>query len=231
MRKDQFVKNWISRSSAVSGYPAIIDDGNTVAWFTNDEAYLVKDGANRVSQWTDKSGLDHHLLQATGTSQPLWSVNGLLFDGINDFMKCVGFTYEQPEMIYFVGRQVTWAANDTFFDGDLFERGVIKQITASPGIIARAGVDSPLNNNLILNIFSIIRVLFRGNASSLQINNSPIWNGNLGLNDMGNFTLGSGAIPTYWSNIQVKEVILRKSVDDAATQTLIYDYLKTQNGL
>ena len=88
-------------------YPAILDDGNTVAWFDMAEKYMTKDGSDFVSQWDDRSGSTNHLLQVVGTNQPLWTADGVLFDGVDNFMKCVAFTLVQPEFIYMVVKHVT----------------------------------------------------------------------------------------------------------------------------
>jgi hypothetical protein len=37
-----------------------------------------------VSQWSDKSGSGFHATQVTGTQQPIWSGNGLLFSGLQN---------------------------------------------------------------------------------------------------------------------------------------------------
>ncbi len=37
-----------------------------------DAATVVKDGSDRVSEWTDISGNANHFVQATGADQPLW---------------------------------------------------------------------------------------------------------------------------------------------------------------
>ena len=175
----------------------------------------------------------NHLLQATGASQPLWSAaNGILFDGVADFMKCIAFAYIQPEMIYFVGRQATWSNGDTIYDGNLNDTAELFQATLTPQIYAYAGILSLLNNNLILNTFGIIRNLFNGVNSILQINLSAAIVGNFGASNSGGFTLGSIANGgAGYSNIEVKEIILRRSADNAATQLQIYNYLKNVNGL
>ena len=43
----------VTNGSAVEN-PAVIDDGNTVAWYDKDE-YITKDGSNLVSVWGDKA--------------------------------------------------------------------------------------------------------------------------------------------------------------------------------
>jgi hypothetical protein len=48
---------------------------------------------------------------------------------------------------------------------------------------------------------------------------------------MGGFTLGSNQYQEAWSNIQVKEIIIRKVSDSTADEAAIYNYLKDKYGL
>ena len=226
-----------SHYSAYSGVvynaaPLVVYDGNTVGWYDyNDLTTITKDGANRVSVWADKLGSGHDLLQVNGADQPLWSLaNGVLFDGVSEYMKAA-FAYIQPEFIYFVGRQVTWTINDYIFDGNTIIKGVLTQAVATPQIRTYAGTNSALDANLAVNTFGIVRVLFNGLNSSLQVNENAAWNGNSGASDMNGFTLGASGNNLAFSNIEVKEIPLRRTADNAATQTIIYDYLEIANGL
>jgi hypothetical protein len=212
----------------------VADDGNTAAWYQHrDLTTITKDGSNKVSVWADKLGSGRNLLQATGANQPIWSLtNGVLFDGVNDYMKTLAFTYIQPEMIYFVGRQVTYQTGDQFIDGNASYSGLIEQSGVSPGIRSYAGVFLPVSNDLAINTFGIIRCLFNGLNSTFQVNNNTVIVSGGGANTMGGFTLASvGAGTGQWANIEVKEIILRRTVDNAAIQTSIYNYLKAINAV
>ena len=205
-------------------YPAILDDGNTVAWFDYLEN-ITKDGSDLVSIWGDKSGLDHHLLQATGTNQPIVNANGVLFDGIDNFMKCAAFTLVQPEMIYMVLKQVTWSVNDRIFDGENDLSMLLSQKIASANIDAYAG-DVLSNNDSVLNTYGILRVLYNGASSKLIINNNTPVTGSLGSADADGFIIGrrTGSDANY-SNIEVKEIIIRKVADISQDEQEIYNYL------
>lgn len=215
-------------------HPLIIEDGNTVAWFDHDYIpSITMDAALRVSQWNDRLGSGHDLLQANGADQPLWSfANGVLFDGVSEYMKCVGFPFVQPEFIYFVGRQVTWTFTDRIFDGNIDSGGASIQSAITPEINLYAGNVASINNNFILNIFAILRCLFNGVNSSLQVNQTAPTLGNCGVANMNGFTLGSrGSTLSFYSNVQVKEIILRNVADGVGVQAQIYNYLQTANGL
>jgi len=173
----------------------------------------------------------NHLLQATGANQPLWSANnGLLFDGISDNMRAT-FALVQPEFVYLVGRQVTWTLNDNVFNGVTASVGVY-DTPATPRISLFAGIDAANNLNFVLNVFAIMRALFSGAASTLQINNTAQTVGNSGANNPGGFTLGATApVLGFYGNIEVKEVIIRRVADGATVQTVIYNYLKNANAI
>jgi hypothetical protein len=211
----------------------VLDDGNTVAWFKyNDMNTIIKDGLNRVNQWTDKTGLGHNLLQATDALKPIWSLNGLLFDGIDDFMKCVGFVFHQPEFIYIVIKTVSWIANSRILEGDNDDTMNALYRTAPPGFECFGGSFLGLNSDLIVGNYSILKILFNGVDSFSQVNNNAPINGNAGASWGNGFTLA--AQPSTGlnnGNFQVKEIILRRTADNAAIQTQIYNYLKNANGI
>ena len=120
--------------------PNILFDGNTVAWY--DYEKLVTKDSNLVSVWGDQSGLGHDLLQS-GVARPLWTSDGILFDGINDFMKTVAFTLEQPEFIYMIVKQVAWVSGKYLFDGETQNSGLstgemVYDLVVALGIIMNA---------------------------------------------------------------------------------------------
>lgn len=53
------------------------DLANCIVWLDNQETDFIKSGSQRVSQWTDKSGLNNHYTQGTGSLQPLFVANGI----------------------------------------------------------------------------------------------------------------------------------------------------------
>ena len=69
---------------------------------------VVRDGSNFCSQWTDKSGQQRHMVQATQTNKPLFLASGLgglgalQFDGSDDFM-----TFSDQTLAYIASRSFT----------------------------------------------------------------------------------------------------------------------------
>jgi len=204
-------------------------DGNTLGWYVFDDmATITKDDSDFVTEWADKLGGGNDLVPAAG--KPLWTANGLLFNGTTDYLS-KDFTWDQPAFIYMVSKQVTWTRYDRIFGSYGANISYIWQEAATPGLRAYAGALSPQNDNLAVDTWGIIRVLFNGASSKLQINDTAAATGNFGTNAMNGFTLaarGGGSSP---GNIQVKEVILRKVADTAGDEGAIYSYLKNKYGL
>lgn len=211
--------------------PSILEDGNTVAWFDMDESYMTKDGANLVSQWADRSGEDNHLLQAGADSiKPVWSSTGVLFDGVDDFLKCATFTIVQPEHIYIVLRQKTWTTNDAIFDGDGINQGKLMQKNGTPSMRIYAGAEIPADNTQIITLdtFGIVKVLFNGASSYIQADEITRSTGDAGAVDLDGFTLASTGAGSAFSHIEVKEVIIRNVADSDPNALIISNYLKSK---
>lgn len=222
-------------SVVVNSVPLVVyNTAQTVAWYNSQLlSTITKDGANAVSRWNDRLGSGHDLIQATGTNQPLWVLNdGVLFDSVDNFMKCATFPYIQPEFIYIVLKQVTWIDGKYILDGNEKAFGSFLGTPVTPSIKAYAGIMSEANNNLAVNTFAIVRLLFNGAGSKLQVNSTAAVTWNCGVFAMDGFTLGkAGAGLTTYSNIQVKEIILRNTADSAQNEADIYTYLKLKHGL
>ena len=215
-------------------YTIILADGNTVLWVDSEEN-VTKNGANHVSVWGDKSGNGNDLLQATGASQPLYSTNGILFDGVNDFLKAAAFTLVQPEMIYIVFKQVTWSFSTRVFDGDSTNAMVLSQYQTTPSLNMQvSGYSSSLsvkNTNLPVNTFGIARCLYDGVNSKFIIDDTTPVTGSVSTLSAGGFSLGARGSNALHSNIEVKEVIIRKVADSATNEDLIYQYLSNKYGI
>jgi len=209
------------------------DDGNTVFWYKFDElSTITKDVDNKVSLWKDFMGSGRDLRQATAGKHPIWSSDGITGDGIAQFMDTADFVLNQPECIYIVFKQLTWANGDYVFDGTATAYGALTQSTTSPGFKATAGTASPTILDLGLNELGIMRVFFNGANSKIQINNGEQINWNCGANNMSAFTLfarGNGT--AAFSNILVTDVIGRKIRDTDQNEIRIYNYLNALRGI
>jgi hypothetical protein len=201
---------------------------NVVGWYDSQLMNsITKDsGTNEVSLWKDKLLSGHDLAQVVATKYPIWSVNGILFDGINDFLKTSAFTWVQPCFIYMVMKQITWDGSNykRIFEGNLTTGGYVFQYSQANQIWQGQGG----NINPPLNTLFVLRVLYNGISGKIQKDNDAAQPSDESYLSMGGFTLGARADGTYPSNILVKEVVLVNSLDN---ESMIYGYLKEKYSL
>ena len=207
-------------------FPAAILDGGTVCWYCGDDtANITVDGSNNVSAWKDKLASGRDLLQ-TGAddTRPILTNGTVRFDGSNDFLKAV-FTWNQPNLLYLVVRQITWTQFEQLFSGTIADTGRIQQYTASPQIRAVVANASANSVSLAVGTWGIIRVLFNGVNSKLIINNEAPITWSCGIGNMGGLVLGSSFTPSVWANVEYAEVIGRNKSEGGTDETDIYNYL------
>ena len=179
-----------------------------------------------VDTWADQSGNARDLLQATDTNRPTLNADGsITFDGADNYLKASAFTLNQPETVYLLVNPVTWADNATLFDGNGADTGALYQTTATPRVDLYAGATAAANTNLVLGAYAAVAGIFNGASSVMQVNNTTPTTGNAGAANMGGFTLGAGAAPANYANIQVKEVIIFAAAHDASTRARVIRYL------
>ena len=197
------------------------------AWFRFKLGITSASGA--VSQWDDQSGNDRHLLQATGTNQPALQTDlSILFDGVDNFLRCDAFTLDQPGTIYGLLRQVTWTISDIMWSGDPGTgEWQLGQRTATPQIAIFAGAVVANNSNLAVNTYGGIAAVYNGASSSLLVNATAETTGDAGLANAGGFTLGANgnATPGGYANTQVKEVLIYAAAHDATQRARVISYL------
>jgi hypothetical protein len=216
-------------------YPVCLDDANHWWYDATDLTTITQDGSNLVSVGAAKGGATtgKNLLQATGTKQPLWVTPGTIrFDGVDNFLKSAAFTWNQPEFIYILFKQITWTSIDRIFDGNANNGGSLYQFVSSPNLRFYAGGATALPEggepNFALNTWGIARVLFNGADSKFIIDNNTPVTGNPGTNNMGGLTLGKiGTSENYYGNFEVKDIVC-VDIDDAANETEIYNWLVTR---
>lgn len=206
----------------------VITDGNTMGWFEYQTG-ITKDGSNHVTRWNDALLSGRDLQNGNGT--PHHGANGILFDGIADALYSNAFVLIQPIELYLVVRQVTWTNNETFFDGIGAYTGCVQQYSSTPNIYAYAGGLYPLNPNLAINTWGIVRVVFNGASSEIQVDATASVTGNFGAGNMGGLTLGALGNITAFGNVEYKEVLQRRIVNSVGNRQLIMNYLKAKYSL
>jgi hypothetical protein len=201
---------------ASSSYPAVLDDGNTEAWYIHGVG-VTKNVSNYVTQWDDQSGND--------------TVPGIYFDGIDDRIYVDYDAISQPIMVYLVINVVTHINNAGIFDA--FETATLRFSLSDTGdgsLFVTAGTVDEVSLDVPLNEFCICRVYFNGESSKVVVNTSSE-DTSPGTNAMNGLHLGARyALGTY-SNIIVKELIVRSAAETSDNETAIYNYLKNKYGL
>ena len=231
--KNGYYSDYTTTESATTeaGMPAVLSDANAIFVYEFDDlTTITKDGSNFVSRWNDKNLSGRDLIQATGSKQPLWTADGILFDGIDNFMQTAAFIWDQPEFIFIVFKLITWTNTRMVFAGNEQASGILWQTGAAGSLYINAGLNVKMTPNIGLDTFGIARILFNGASSKVIINASSPVTGDASSANMGMFVLGSrtnGLNPAY---IKVQGVIGRNLVPSAGDEIVMYNYFATKWG-
>lgn len=210
-------------------FPSGLKDGKTAGWYDfTDLFYVSRDIYNFVSQVRDKSGNFRHFNQLIVNAQPILGVDGITFDGVNDFLKTDPFTLNQPEIIYAVFKENTWTDLDTILDGNAGNTMRLYQRTASGTLRILTGTSNVDNNTSVVNTFQIVTAMFNSTNSFLQINNRTKVAGNAGTGNAGGLTVGGSNITGNYANVTFKELIIRQDLSDYDNIKL---YLSRKHGI
>ena len=210
----------------------------SVAWFKSADGsstYVTKGITDLVSVWKDLSGNNRHLNQANETKQPTWKVDGILFPGVDEFLKTTPFTFNRPEEYFIVLQPLSWTDNDRIIDGDLNNSAGLFQSTGTPdiNISAGGGAGTSRNSGLTLTDFHILRLSIPASGSVItQIdNNVPVDHGVGASSNAGGITLAKyGGADAGFAHMKVKELIVRNSIADTPLRTAIYNYFAYEYG-
>jgi len=227
----QVVTTNVSYATGPRTYLDVINDGNTKGWYISDStATITKDGTDSTSVWADYLGSGRDLLAADNTkAQPIWSATGILFNGTTNFLHANAFTFNQPCFFYLVMKHITWTSAEIIFDGNVTGRTRLYQYDSTPELVASADSPTTPNDNLVLDTWGIVRVLFNGASSIFQINATSATTGDFGARNAEGFTLGYRPdTQDRFGNFEVTEIILRNYADSDADQTLIVNYLNAK---
>jgi len=204
----------------------------TAPWFVSGDGsatYVTKDGSDFVSVVKDLTGGNNHLNQATGTNQPKWEVDGVLYDGIDNFMATAAIaTLIRPTYIWLVFKQITYNRWGYILDGLTANSSALQQAVNTPELrLQQGGNISAVNNQLVLNTFGIVKIKF-SDGGYLQINDGVASAMNACWKDMLGITFGrSGDLAASYANFKIKEAVFELTDNDAAVRA----YLKYKHTL
>lgn len=208
---------------------------DTVGWY--DFAVGITKTGSLITNWADKLGSGRDLKQADTNKSPSLEATGVLFGGVDEFMKTDAFTYNQPATVYLVLNQKSWTSLEAVFSGTGTTAAYLYQDNgaSNPQFALHSGASLAGNagTELALNTYGIVIITVNGVNSEIRVNNLTPKTGNAGTNNLAAIWLGcrgSGSGDRF-SNVEYKEVICRKVADDAPTKTIIYNYLKAKYSL
>lgn len=200
--------NRVAVANRYTPISAPTDISGCIAYYdASDVASITKDGGNLVSQWADKSGNANHLVQASGTLQPLYDASStvgvptVVFNGSDNYMQAT-FTLPQPWTIIAGVRILTVSpgvgSNDILWDGKNNVSGAMVVAAASAGssyningganlTVCAAGVDIPLTALS----YCVPWNVFNSTSSAGGIDELQYRSGNAGTSAAGGITLGT----------------------------------------
>jgi hypothetical protein len=190
------------------------------------------------ASWTDQSGSNNHLLQATGSKQPIIQSsvgNGhkaFRFDGIDDTMQAA-FTLVQPETIFLVVRSVVIGApsSDTLIDG-VTNLSMFVGSDTTPQLQAYDGTSLVYAANAANKTFECLCITFNGASSNIRRKRASVASGNAGtsLNASG-VSIGCAGGGGRPSNTDYAAVIVYNSALSASNIALVESYLTVRFAL
>lgn len=200
---------------------------NAVGWYIADVANytLVNDS---ISVWEDESDSNHDLTDFTSPgTKPTYGGDSVYFDGTGNILTDT-FTLDQPFTVYMVCTQLLWNSGDQLFDGADEYSTFVEQSGTTPDVKMNASSYSAANSDMILNTKVILRVVFNGASSKIQVNEETAVSGNYGSDNAGGFTLGGAPNGNYGCRISVNEVIIVDADDSDSDEQLVMDYLNNE---
>lgn len=192
--------------ASIPGMVALYDWSDISSlWQDTGRTSAITANGQTIKGVTDKSGSGNHLSEAT--NGPTWESAGqngrgtAKFDGVNDQLRCAGFTQAQPLTIFYAVQLVAFAGatqitdlNDGITSGTIMFAGA----NANPTWFYGAGSNVPSAVARDLN-FNIHTAVFHGATSTLRHNGSVGASGNPSTNPYTSLSLGSDSFGNFWN--------------------------------
>ena len=215
-------------------FPSVALDANVKAWYDyNDLTTLTKDTSERVAEWEDKLGSGRDLLQSDDAKKLIYNYLGITATPTDDYMKTEAFAFNQPLTAYLVARVNVWGEYRALMDGNGGASTIVYCRTSTPSIKAYAGGLSDANSNLAVGAWGIVRVVFNGANSILQVNKTAAVTGNFGAQAAGGITIATAGDHSNAANFAAasyKEIIFKSGAGDDTEYNELYDYWQLKYG-
>ena len=171
------------------------------------------------------------LEQYTDAAKPTINFNSISFDGVNDYLQTKAMTLNQPVNGYALIKNTAFIANSVMIDGKTVTTMFIPQFsnTGKKSVYLYAGTDALVEGaaDVVNGDWYVLRFLASGAASEIAIDsNSKSTGTNPGTGNPGGLTIGNnGTFIGTFSNIELKDLIIRKVNDSDENETTILNYL------
>lgn len=188
-------------------------------WSTKSDGHYVAEAGNftltgtsgdSISQWNDETGNGNHLTQSTMENRPIFDTDSVYFDGTNDDLSwrvaTCDDTLSQPFTLYAVMKIYTYNANTSIITlgGDLcFSLKQLRTDNSAPTLRLRGdGSPSITDNNMTVGDYILVRFVYNGTSSELQINNNAATTGDAGTEGIESVVLGNSTVykELMWMN-------------------------------
>lgn len=176
-----------------------------------------------------------HFTQPTLAKQPLFNTTGILFDGIDDFLKGQStIQLKHPCSIYIVFKQVGWTVNDVILESSSVSGIELKQSSISPQLMMLDNTSYKVIEGITIGAYHFLRLIYNETQSEYKIDNNAAEIVSIVKSGNGStaFILGSRYNYTAaFSNIEVAELIMRHNVDTDIEKQILTNYLLAKYGL
>lgn len=223
--------------------PVPLSIPNCVVWLDNEPSNFIYSTGSKISQWTDKSGLNNHYIQNTGALQPLFvssginGQNGVYFSNSADnyLDKTLNAVYPQPYTVITV-----WSL-DSFSTGitpvvydNVPASGLRVVLYWTPNSIA-TGASTFVNVYAKTRPFGLIQNMIEYNGANTRVfENGTLKNTvSTGTSSLTSFRLGHAFVISASNRLSgyVCEKIVYSRALTISEQTQINTYLNTKYGL
>ena len=178
---------------------------------------LTIENTDRLQAWADQTSTVSNLEITPGDARrpvvitngnPNGDGNSILFDGITHYLRVSsGFTFDQPETIYFVFKQVTYTFGDGIFDGNGSGTMGLIQAGTTPKLFLKSPTLAAENSDAGLGTWVIGCAIFNGASSSLRFNNNAKTTGNAGATNSGGLFLGRDFGGNKKANFEISRLL------------------------
>ncbi len=202
---------------------------NLKLWLKSDS--LVLNGST-VSQWTDISGNNNHIIQTDVLKQPTIINNQLNgypvvhFDGVNDNLNAIFSQSYNNELTVFIVMRNN-AANPVFiYDGGT---NYLSMIYVGNKLYIQSGTPNMYYTKTAPFPFSIFQNEYGSTLSKIYENGILKLSGGLPVPVLNGFTLGTRYLQdTYFLNGDVAEIFIYNSILNSSEKVLVEQYLRNR---